>query len=693
MTFILGIFLSVCLVYGANIIGSIFYSSKDEENKLKSFLIRTVLGLGIFSYFSFFAGLFTTKIPMYMVLILIVVCAAIYNFIIKKKRISFSNISQNKFSVLDWLLLTALAIIALGHFIIAISPMLTWDAATHHYLVPKIWLESGRIVAIDKIIFAEYPSTIELLYMMGLQFDGIWSANIVGWTLSVILGISIYAFTSVKINPRAGLIASLVFLSMPLAIEIFTGGLIDIGYSLFCFMSFWMYLDYRKTENKSYLILAGLFAGWALGSKHLAVEFLAAVFLGVAIYDLIYRKITFKNWVYHLSILFGLALLIAFPWYIKSYAHTGNPIHPFLPGLFYHWREVKEPISVHAWSRPDYSRTILSFLTYPWKLTTDFKFIDFWVMGISPLFLGTIPLWWFYRKRFPKPVFQIMILVIAVFMIIAYKIAPSSTRYMLPVLCLMSVITAWSLSFIFYDIKRFGVCLIVIVLVIPFFFNAFVIAKRVRDILPVLTGAQSEHDLYRAKLDGYSSIEWINENLPDDAIILTTDPKGYFLEREFYIGTAGKQSQLLPPWSEESSDVVLNGWKELGITHLLFNLSKNVMKNSYFVYTVTKGIEKNGELLMSAKQLAELTTMQTDYTYLPEEITDFGTITQTPTKIINGEIHYHLYKEWWEKTVRRDRTQFMLNHYLNLRYRFIEVERFKGAMLYEIDYSNSVETN
>jgi len=686
VTFLFGIILSSCLIFGSYIIGAFFYCDNDEAS-VKRFVIRTVLGLGIFSYFSFLVGLFTTKVPMFVVLGLIVFLGLIYKFVIRKERFSFRISSLVSLSIVSWLIIAALALIAFGHFLIAISPLITWDAATQHYLVPKIWLQSGRIVAIDRIIFAEYPSTIELLYMMGLQLGSEWAANIVGWSLSVLLGLAIFSFTSDRINPRAGLIAAVVFFSMPLTIEIFTGGLIDIGYSLFCLMSFWMYLDYRKTENKSRLILAGLFAGWALGSKHLAVEFLAAVFLGVVIYDLFNKKISFKNWMSHFGILFVLALAVALPWYIKSYIHTGNPIHPFLPGLFYGWREVKEPISVHAWSRPDYSRTIISFLSYPWKLTTDFKFIDFWVMGISPLFVGTLPLWWFYRKRFPKPFFPLMILVIAVFMFIAYKIAPSSTRYMLPIFCLMSVLTAACLGYIIDDFKRFGKALVVLVLIVPFVFNIFVIAKRVRDVLPVLTGKQTIEQLYRAKFDGYSAIEWINNNLPDDAVILTTDPKGYFLEREFYIGTAGKQSQILPPWSEKSSDVVLKGWQELGITHLLFNLSKNVMMNSYFVYSVTKGIEEHGELIMTAQQLAELTKMETEYSYKPEEIAEFGTITQTPTKIINGEVYYHLYKEWWEKTVRRDRTQFMLNHYLNLRPHLKEIERFRGAVLYEIDYN------
>ncbi|MFH1516018.1 MAG: glycosyltransferase family 39 protein [bacterium] len=685
MIFFSGIIITSCLIAGWNCIGSLFYRG-DNESNLKRGIVRTVLGLGVFSYLIFFVGLFSTRIPFFVFLILIVIAAAIYNLLIRKKPLSLPNLSLNELTSFEKLLLLGLSIISIGHFFLAISPNITWDAATHHYLVPKIWLQSGRIAAIPEIIFAEYPSTIELLYMMGLQLAGEWTANVVGWVLSMLLGFAIYAFTSERINKRAGLIASVVFFTMPLTIEVFSGGLIDLGYSLFCLMSFWMYLDYRKSGSRSGLILAGVFAGFSLGSKHLAAEFLVAMIAGIAIYDLFSKKISLKNWIGHLLVFSSVAILVVLQWYIKSYLHTGNPIHPFLPGLFYGWREVKEPISVHAWSRPDYKRSILSLISYPWKLTTDFSFIDFWIMGISPLFLGTIPFWWFYRKKYPGQFFSITILVIVIFMVIAYQIAPSTTRYLIPGLCLISIVTAAALNYLIDDLKKSGKIIVFLFLLVPFIFNTGVIVKRVKDILPVISKKQSKEELYAAKFDGYIAVKWINENLPSDAVVLTSDPKGYFFERKFYVGTPGKQSQVIPPWSEENSNVVLDGWRKLGITHLLFNLSRNVMKNSYFVHTVSKGIEERGELLMTAEQLADLTRIETEYSYRPEEIAEFGTITRTPTKIIDGKVYYHLYKEWWETTVNRDRTQYMLKHYLELRPHLKEVEKFKGAVLYEIDY-------
>jgi hypothetical protein len=651
---------------------------------LYDFLVNSTLGFGVLSYLVFFTGFITTGIPWFSILIVVSILALIRVALQKGFRFQLQRIPE--FCWFDYLIIAGISILLIGHYLLAASPMITWDAATHHYLVPLKWLEYGKITPIREIIFSEYPSTIEILYMIGYQFAGEWTANLVNWMLSLLLVMAIYKFISERYSRRSGLIGALVFITMPLSIELFTGGLIDMGYALFCFMSFWMFIDYRETGKRGNLFLSAVFAGFALGSKHLAMEYLAALFIGVLIYDLITRKKTVKSWILDFVILFGIGFLIALPWYIKSYINTGNPIHPFLPGLFNGLREVSTPISVHAWSRPDYKRSILSLLTYPWKITTDFTFFDFWIYAISPLFLGTVPLWWYFKKKFLNPSFSIIMLVIVTFIIIAYRIAPSSTRYMLPILCMITIPTAVSLNFLIDKFGRYGKATVFVILLIPFIFNLAVVSKHVNDVLPVLLGRETKDQLYLKQIDGYDSMKWINENLPENSLILTTDPKGYFLKRPFLVGTAGAQSSLLPDWSVEDSDYVLDQWHKLGVTHLLFNLSKNVMKNSYFVYAVSRGIEERGELLMTAEELADFTKLKTEYEYQPEEIAEFGRVTQTPTEIIDGKVYYHLFPEWWEYTVGRDETQYMFRHYHNLLPHFKEVARFDSAIVYEIQY-------
>jgi len=684
MTILQGILFTIVFLIGNFFTGALFLGFQEEN--LKNYIIRIILGLGVLAYIIFGYGLLIGTKGIF-VLFLAVVTISIIVLLIKRKRFARSEIINNRYNcnLLDYLIIAAIILLAIGHLIQAASPSIKWDAATHHYLMPKLWIEAGRIIPIPETVFAEYPSAIEMLYMMGLQFGGVWLANIIGWALSLLLGLAIYLFTSERFNLRIGLVATLIFFSMPLALELVTGGLIDIGYSLFVFMSFWMFIEYLENGNRKNLFLSCVFAGFALGSKHLGVEYIVTLIFAYLIFIIVKKRFSFSKWITDVAILALIAFLLGLPWYIKSYVFTGNPVYPFLPGIFGGY-EIREPISVHAWSRPDYQRSLITFFTYPWKLTTDFSFLDFWIMAINPIFLGTVPLWIIYRKRFPSVIFSFSIVFIIIFTLIAYRIAPSATRYMLPLFCVLSTVSAASMIYLSEDLRRFGKTILVIALIIPFMFNLLVEVKRVRDVIPWYTGKETADDVYRADFEGYDSIMFINEKLPEDAVVLTTDPKGYFFKRKFIIGTPGAQSQLLPPWSEKDSMKVLEGWRNLGITHILFNLSRNVMKNSYFVYTVTKGIEERGELIMTADELAELTKYETEYTYMPEEIAEFGRITQTPTIIKDGKTYYHLYREWWEKTVKQDKSQFMLRHYLNLKPYLKEIARFKSAVVYEIEY-------
>jgi hypothetical protein len=682
------ILIFLTLISGSSLIGKLFYRSSSVEKSVDLYLVRSVLGLGVVSLITFFIGIFTTRIPFLLLFLIFIIIVLIIDFIQKKPAFpfSFKLKFENTFQIL---LIIGIIVILIEYLILSLTPTMSWDATTHHYLVPKMWIEHGKIIPIPEVVFSEYPSNIELIYMIGMQSAGEIGANAIAFVYGFFLVMAIGVFIYRKGNLTACLIAAFVFISLPLLVETFTGGMIDVGFSLFCFMSFWMFVNYRESNQRKFLYLSAVFAGFAFGSKHLAIEFAVAMILAVVISDLIAKKFSFKKITLDSLTYLGIALLLAAPWYVKSFINTGNPIHPFLPGLFYGWREVKEPISVHAWSHPEYSRGILSLITYPWKITNDFSFLDFWVMAMSPLFLGTIPLWWYYRKRFQQPFFSIAIPFVIIFTLIAYRIAPSSTRYMLPLLCVLSVLTGQSLAFLINNLKSSGRAIVIILLIIPFLVSSLTLAKRVWDVLPNrFEGNISEYreQVFLAKFPDYAAIKWINENLPEVAEILSTDPKGYFFERKFYIGTPGVQSQALPPWSEDDDAKILEGWKKLGITHLLFNLSKNVMKNSYFVYTVTKGIEDRGELRMNSQELAELTKLETEYSYNPAEIDEFGRITQTPFEMVDGKKQYILRKEWWEKTVQPDRTQYMLRHYLALKPYLIKIQQFDDAIIYEINY-------
>jgi hypothetical protein len=75
------------------------------------------------------------------------------------------------------------------------------------------------------------------------------------------------------------------------------------------------------------LVLAGVCLGFALGTKYTGLQMLFAVAAVVGLASLL--KDGFVPAVKNKLTVVLVALAIAFPWYIKTYALTGNPVYPF----------------------------------------------------------------------------------------------------------------------------------------------------------------------------------------------------------------------------------------------------------------------------------------------------------------------------------------------------------------------------
>ena len=56
--------------------------------------------------------------------------------------------------------------------VLAPSDASDWDTLAYHLAVPKLWIQAGRIEFIPSIHHSNFPFTIDLLYVWGLQWGG-----------------------------------------------------------------------------------------------------------------------------------------------------------------------------------------------------------------------------------------------------------------------------------------------------------------------------------------------------------------------------------------------------------------------------------------------------------------------------------------------------------------------------------------
>ncbi|NIM04808.1 MAG: phospholipid carrier-dependent glycosyltransferase, partial [Armatimonadetes bacterium] len=236
-----------------------------------------------------------------------------------------------------------------------------WDGLAYHLAVPKIYLQHHRILVLPWMSHSNFPFAMEMLYLLGLALQGQALAKLLNFSCGVLIALAVYCWGNKSIGKGAGLLGMAIFISIPLVFWEATVAYNELAFALFCLLSIWAWWKKEEGPASRWIILSGIFAGLALATKMLA-GFLV-VFMVLAILwrkieqsadDLsvkqktkpaskrpsekadetpsnpqtgIARPIALALWLVP-------ALLVAAPWYVKSYLWTGNPVYPFFYDIF-----------------------------------------------------------------------------------------------------------------------------------------------------------------------------------------------------------------------------------------------------------------------------------------------------------------------------------------------------------------------
>ncbi len=330
-------------------------------------------------------------------------------------------------------------VIAIGITVIrgfnSLAPNISWDATSHHYLVPWVWLENGRLSDLPSVIFSYYPSLTEMGIAGTMALGTDFLSNLYGWifgplAILLLIGICTRHFNGDaekgQINPGrfAGIVAAFIFTLFP-GVGVQTGGgYVDLPLAIWVLLTIDLLFEYKQNTTWPNLIAAALFMGAALSTKHLAIIILP----GFLIY-LLWVLFTGKSrrWG-HFFAFIGIALLVSLPWYIRSAWLTGNPFYPF--GIFGLPTPPHPPFTSSSWIRPDYHRSILGLLTYWLHLSFTQTVGHALGRNYSLTFPILLPLAVLIPKL--KPSGRILAILAGLSVLVIYALFPIETRYHLP---------------------------------------------------------------------------------------------------------------------------------------------------------------------------------------------------------------------------------------------------------------------
>lgn len=263
-----------------------------------------------------------------------------------------------------WLFRCAWAVFAVVYLFYAMAPEWSPDGASYHLgLVLKLYRARG-FIPIPTDFYKNMPAGVEMLFLPTFAFGKHSAAAMVHFLFLLVLPLLIVNFGRRFRLTEAGVFAALLVFASPMAGIDGTSAYVDIALATVLFALFYVLEIWERERARGLLAAAGLLAGFAFSIKYTG---------GIGlVYALLYigwrRRRSGLPLLRPLALLISVALICILPWTVKSWIMTGNPVIPFLSGLFPN--PYVHPSFVEEWSRNMRHYGLANYWRLPFEVTT-----------------------------------------------------------------------------------------------------------------------------------------------------------------------------------------------------------------------------------------------------------------------------------------------------------------------------------
>jgi len=228
-------------------------------------------------------------------------------------------------------------LIAAGTLISAFLPPADYDVLEYHLALPREYLHSGTVGVLDHNAYSGMPLASEMLSLMAMAIigrpvlEGAYLAKVIVVLTGLAAALPVYAIAARLAGRRAGAVAAVAVLwsagTVLLLARAYAEPLLTLQATaaFFCAIAA---LSARGDARLRRLVLAGLLAGLAAGTKYTAYAFVAApVFLAILGFSLMQRRGA-KGVLADLLAFGAPCAVAALPWIVRSLVSTGEPFYP-----------------------------------------------------------------------------------------------------------------------------------------------------------------------------------------------------------------------------------------------------------------------------------------------------------------------------------------------------------------------------
>jgi hypothetical protein len=448
----------------------------------------------------------------------------------------------------------------------------------------KIYVRAGEIVPVPFIVHSNWPMNTEMLFSFGLLLGSDLIGHLVTWWMSLLTACGLYLFGKRFLDRRIGLLAAILYLTVPLVKRLSGTGLIDVSLPFYGSAALLAYGYARRKGSLPWLALAGLFSGLAAGSKLMGGAYPLLLGLLVVLELRIHVRMNWRSSLTRLAVFWAAGFLMVGPWYLRSYLFTGNPIWPFLYQVFggkywdalgheYHMTSLLEIWTV------DLPFSLKGLLQSFYYLIFEPVRLGGYHGGLGPVLLvllGFSALWVLAYRRVPRLIY-LLALFCGLYYAVWFTVVSPQVRFLFVILPALVLIAAFNFYLLWdwlpHDVLRWGLA---VVLIVPMAITHPAIDREERNLFvarwPYATGKLSRDDFLDAHIEAMPAFRYINDQLPEDStvLLLPYESRGYHLDRDYVWGHPISQ-RIIPFEQYDDPQSLAQDLRTMGITHILDN--------------------------------------------------------------------------------------------------------------------------
>ena len=543
---------------------------KIQTNDLALFLYGTGSGLGALGLLVFLLGLagWLYAAALYGLLIALTLLTGL-------KTLRF--LCRVRPSLPSPLILVGLSAFLFITLLQTLLPPLSWDALFYHLSGPKTWLALGQIGPGIDVPHYNFPALFEMLFLLAMGIRGDSAAKLLHFTFIFLLAGLVYLLGRDYLRLKNGWTAVLFLAAIPMIWGLGAQAYNDLALAFYQVAALTAVFQWQRARQERWLALAGALAGLAMGLKY--TSFVTPLLLaGLVLWA------QRRHWPAAARSVLLMALaaaVVAFPWYLKNFIFTGNPIYPFIfGGLF--WDDYRS--AAYANPGSGIGLSLVPLLRLPYDMILGLR--DASADGPpGPLPLIFLPLVLFYgfsrwrAKGAGMAAFRgLLLFALAQYVFWVAGVIYSAGLWQSRLLLAAFVALAPALAWIWQDLARFDhpqfslrrfLGLAVAITLVLNLLAQFLVWLPGAPWAYVLGSDSRSQTLERYLGDYYRAMTGINELTPPDAAVLFLyEPRNYYCEREC------RQDSILDRWGHmeylygNAADIAA-AWRAAGVTHVL----------------------------------------------------------------------------------------------------------------------------